>query len=347
VVKIEREDFIKSLGLVKPALASGGVVQELNHIWFDGKFAYAYDGGFGIKLPLETDLSCGVPGTPLINLLGTSALKEATLEQSGSSLLVKMGKSTSKLALLDLERKVWSFPIKLPKGATPTTLDEEFIEALRKVLFVKASPQTRVEHYGVMLEASKNDLTLFSTDSKSMAAVTLKGAGKTAEFEKVLLPFNFAEEIVSQAPEGVDLYVMEDCLIAATENVELYSNVLDVSGTRKLGEIIDRQLEEHEKTVELPAGLEAALSRAEILSGKDEAFLNVGVNGSGLQLQGSYGLGSLQETLPLEGKLPEAKLRVLAGMIRRGLSYSESFSVTEESLMLQGSGGFIYVVAAQ
>ena len=90
-MKIEREDFIKALALVKPALASGGVVQELNHLWFDTKFVYAYDGGFGIKLPLKTDLECGVPGTPLINLLGTSALKEAELQQEKDKLLLKFG----------------------------------------------------------------------------------------------------------------------------------------------------------------------------------------------------------------------------------------------------------------
>ena len=345
-MKIEREDFIKALALVKPALASGGVVQELNHLWFDTKFVYAYDGGFGIKLPLKTDLECGVPGTPLINLLGTSALKEAELQQEKDKLLLKFGKSTSKLALLELDRKVWNFPVKLPKNANPTPLGEDFIEALRRVLFIRASPQTRVEHYGVLVNVNKNDLELVTTDSKSMAAVTLKGAGKGAAFEKVLLPFNFAEEIVSQAPEGVDLYVLEDCLIAVADSVELYSNVLDVSATRNLSEIIQHQLDGHPKTVELPPGFEAALSRAEILAGKDEAFLSVGVNGAGLQLQGSYGLGSVQETLPLEGKLAEAKLRVLAEMLRRGLKHSESFSVSKESLLMKGGGGFIYVVAA-
>jgi hypothetical protein len=344
VVKVERENFIAALARLKPALASGGVIQELSHVWFDEKFAYAYDGGFGIKLKLPSELKCGVPGTALLSLLGTSALDEVELEPSGAALQVKLGKSTSKLAALDGERMVWPFPAKVAK-ARPTELDETFIEGLRKTLFVKASSPTRLEHHGVMVCRVKADLHLFATDSATMVRVIVKDAGTGASFDKALLPRDFAEQIVAQSPEGVKLFVLDDCMIAEGAGVTFYSNVLDISAAEDLGAIVDGQLEEHPKAVALPAGLESTLARAEILSGSEEAAVELAAESAGLKVSGSYKLGTFSESLPLEGKLPSAKLRIRAEQLRKGLTHAEEFSLTKGSLVLRGTPEFVYVIS--
>ena len=345
-MKIDREEFMAQLALVKPALASGGVVPELSHIWFDKAHAYAFDGGFGIKRKLTTDLTCGLPGKPLLDLLSTSKLKEAELVPNGNALAIKLGKAQTKLVALDLERRVWPYPVKLPRTADPVDLGEDFIEGLRKTLFIKASPATRVEHHGVMVAVGKTGLCLYATDSATMARVLVKGAGKGAAFDKVLLPRTFAEQIVSQAPEGVKLIVASDCLIAEAEGVTFYSNLLDVSGADDMDAIISKQLAKHPEPLPLPAGLEGALARAEILAGAGAAAVEVAVVDGELKLSGSYGLGTLQENLELDGEAPNAKMRLSAGLLKRALPYAESFSLTAGSLILRGEPDFVYVLAS-
>ena len=345
-MKIDREEFMAQLARLKPALASGGVVQELSHVWFDKAYAYAFDGGFGIKLKLATELSCGLPGKPLLDLLSTSALKEAVLEPSGASITIKLGKAQTKLAALEEARRVWPYPLKLSRTAEPITLDEEFIEGLRKVLFIKASPPTRVEHHGVTVEVIKAGLGLYATDSATMAWVVVKGAGKGAAFGKVLLPRTFAEQIVAQAPEGIKLVVASDCIIAEADGVSFYSNLLDTSGADDMDGIITKQLAKHAAPLPLPAGLEGALARAEILAGAETAAVEAAIVDGALKLSGGYGLGTLQESLELEGKASNAKMKLAAGLLRRGLPHADSFSLTANSLVLRGEPDFVYIVAS-
>lgn len=345
-MKIDRVEFLGVLERLKPALGTSGIVPALSHVWFEPKHAYAYDGGFGIRLDTENDLNCGVPGSPLMALLGTSALKEASLEPSGSTLQIKFGKASSKLAVLEAGEKVWPFPLKLPKGAKALKLDADVIEGVRKTLFIKASPATRVEHHGVMLEKHDDDLALLTTDTSTMACVLVEGAGKGAGFERVLLPRDFAEQLVAQSTEGVELYVLDDCLIAEGDGVCFYSNVLDISNADDMGGVMSQHADSHGKGVTLPAGLDAALSRAEILAGKQEPIISLASENDGLQIVGEYALGSLKETLELEGKLAKAKIVLKAGQLRRALTYAETISITKDSLLLTGEPGFTYLMGA-
>lgn len=345
-MKIDRAEFISALSRVKPAWASGGVVAELSHVWFDKKAVFAFDGGFGIRLALTTELDGGIPGSPLLGLLNTSTLKEASLDIAGTSLQVKLGKAVSKLSAYELDRAVWPYPAKLPKGAAPTALNEEFIEALRKTLFIKASPPTRVEHHGVTVQRSKNDIELYATDSATMACVRLAGVGKGASFERTLLPRAFAEQIVSQCPEGVKLYVFEDYLVAEGDGVSFYSNLMDISGSDDMAGIMTKKGTLHPTTVPLPVGLEGALARAEILAGAQEPAVELATDGASLSLTGDYALGTLKETLPMEGKLPSVKLRIKAGSLKRALVHAEGFSIEKGSLLLRGEPDFAYLIAA-
>lgn len=345
-MQVDREEFSVVLARLKPALSSGGTIAALSHVWFDTTAAYAFDGGFGMRLKIDTELDCGVPGVPLMGLLATSKLKEADLEPNGASMKVKLGKSTSKLAILETTSKVWPFPAKLSKKNTPAVLDENFIEALRKVLFVKASSPSRVEHYGVTIQKRKKDLLLCTTDTATLAATVVKGAGAAVEFEKTLLPRDFAEQLVAQAPEGANLYVLPDCLIAVAEDVTFYSNVLDLEAADDLDAIVLSQLKAHPEPVPLPAGLEAALNRAEILAGREEPVVTLSVETDGLKLFGDYALGQLNETLELEGELPKATFKIKAGIFRRALPYAENLSITKNTLLMRSSEGFVYVVSS-
>lgn len=346
-MEVNRETFIETLTRVKPALGKGASVLALSHVFFDKKSLYTFDGGFGIKLDVETELECGVPGTTLLGLLNTSVLEKAKLEQRSNVLQVGLGKSVSKLAALPFEDRVWRYPAKLPCGAKSVKLDEIFMEGLRKVLFVKASPPTRVEHYGVTVQKVKNDLVLYTTDSATMASVRIPNVGKDAAFDKVLLPREFSEQLLSQSPSGATLYVLADCLIAQTADATFYSNLLDLSASDDMGAIMSRKKAEHTAMEPLPAGFDGALARAEVLSGREEAVVTLAASGKTLTVSGDYTLGALKEELALEAAVDTASIRVDAVVLRRALTYAESFSIKPTSLMLSSDeANFTYLVAA-
>lgn len=344
--QINREEFVRELARLKPALGPvKGIVSELAHVWVSEGVAHAYDGGFGIELVLQNDpgLDCGVPGVALMELLGTSALKEVKLEQKDAVLHIGMGRSNSKLATLETARRVWNFPETLPKGKA-LTLNEDFIEALRKALLVRARVQTHVLHYGVLLQEGDDGFELYSTDTQTMARVVFSAKGKLPE--PVILPHDFAEQLVRQTPEGVTLYVTPECLIAVGEDVIFYSNLLDGAGAEDLSSIVARQEQKHGKGCPFPAGLGSALNRAEILAGREPPIVTLVGDGGMLRVEGDYGLGGLKEELKLEGKVPEVKFRVHVEHLRRVLPYVEVFSLTKDSMLLTGEPGFTCVIAA-
>lgn len=342
-MQVDREEFRALLLRLKPALRVGGAIPSMSHFWFDGKGVSAYDGGFGLRLSYQSELTCGVPGAALLGLLDTSVLKEAKLEQTKSSLNVSLGRSTSKLAVLDSDAQLWPFPKRLPKGAETYALSEVFIEGLRKVLFVKASPTTRVEHYGVIAECVDDRVFLYTTDTMTLASASLELEGS---FGKVLLPRLFAEQLVSQSPGGVDLTVLDGCLIAVGDDAVYYSSLMDISTADDLGKVIASQQAAHSKPVPIPAGLDGALARAEVLSGKEDAVVALTLSKGLLTVSGEYKLGELCEELELEGNPGAAKILVKAPQIRRALVHAESLSITSKTVLLRGEPDFLYLVAA-
>lgn len=347
-MKADRKALVSELVKLKPALNTGSVVAELSCVWFDGEFAYAYNGGFGIKLPLETNFSCGVPGTTILGLLGSSALSEVTLEHlDNSALQIKLGKSVSKLGALDLEKRIWPYPSPTSTLTDEFLLTTDLVEALRKALLIKASPPTRVEHHGILLEVLGGGLGVYSTDSATMIRIFVQGSGTGASFGRVILPRAFAEQIVTHYSEGMQLSIFNDCLGAHSGSIELWSNLLDLSSADDLGDIVAKVCGAHvADSVDVPAGFEETLVRAGILSGAEEAFVELSVRDDVLKVKGSYSLGQLEEDFAISLEQPQTSMRVRAGAILRGLAYAKDISVTKSSLLLSGEGGFVYIAAA-
>ena len=332
----DREGLLAALGRLKPALRTGGAIPELGHIWFGSDRASAYDGGLGIRLTLETGLACGAPGRPLMGLLGTSALKQVALEQEEADLLVRLGKSKTKLKVLPSERDPWPFPAQ--HLGKPARVSEAAVEALRAVLVVKPSPATRLEHHGVIV---------YCSGSRTIAQATY--SEKATGLPKFLfVPRPLAEQIVVLCPRGAELYVAEDHLAAVGSGVELCSNVLDTTGLVDIPKVVQKTHGPHPDSVALPAGLEAALDRAEVLAGSEgEAVVAVTVRGRKFSLAGKYQYGELQEDLVLEADHPDVEIAVVTLALRRGMLSADAFSSTKDSMAFYGGDNFLYLVAAR
>lgn len=343
-LKVDREGLLASLTKLKPALRSGAAIPELSHLWFNKQHAFAYDGGLGIRVPLDTELDCGVPGAAMLALLKTSSLKQVALEVDEGTLTVGLGRSRSKLNTLDLDREVWPFSAPPSEGVE---LSEKFIEALRSVLLVKASPAIRVEHHGVLVFSEKKHTDLYTTDSSTIARATLEE--KLALPELTLLPRPFAEQLVAQCPAGAKLVVEDDHMVAIGAGIELYSNVLDVTDVADIRTVTNKALKAHPTDVVLPAGFEAALDRAAVLSGGGEAWIELTIEGNELRIDGKFvnGFGELAERLELEEEHPEVEFSADTVLLQRALRVADTFSAVDSSMAFYGGDDFLYVVASR
>lgn len=341
----DREALLASLSCLKPAIRVGGVVPELAHIWFTEDHVSAYDGGLGIRLPSALGLSCGVPGSALLGLLKTSSLRGVELEQADSTLAVKMGRSRTKLNVLEPDRDPWQFETKSSGKGIP--LGEAVIEALRSVLVLRpGSADNRLEHHGIAVYRSKSNVDFYSTDNATIARATIEEK-KSVLPSFLFLPRPFAEQLVSQCPAGADLYVAEDHFVAVGDGVELYSNALDTAGLADLPAIAEQHLDEHPDEVPMPTGLEAALDRAEVLVGADDPVVTVTLRKKEFHLGGKYAYGALSEKLKLEQEHPDAEIVVAISHLRRALMSATTFSATEESMLFFEEDRFLFVVASR
>ncbi len=347
-IKLDREELLVSLTKLKPALRAGAAIPELSHLWFNEQHAFAYDGGLGIRVPLDTEMNCGLPGSAVLGLLRTSSLKQVSLEPDEGGLTMRLGRSCIKLNTLDLDREVWNFPTHTQKDEEGADLSEEFIEALRSVLMVKPKSPTRVEEHGVLVYGEKKHIDLYATDSRTIARATIdETMGPLSGL--TLLPRPFAEQLVAQCPAGARLVVREDHLAALTKDIELYSNVLDTSEIKDTRKAMHKALKQHPTDVPLPAGLEAALARAVILAGAGEACVEFVIEGDELKLSGggSEWLGELSEILKLEEPHPEVELTLDVELLSRALKLTDTFSAVDDSIAFYGGEEFLYLVASR
>src|SRR5678816_2751546 len=103
----ERDELLSTLNDAAPALGREATIPEYSYFWFDKKFVYAYNGGLGIRLALPTDLECGIPGKPFLDLLNTSSMKQVFLDQADDAVILQMGKSKMNISNRFTEKRVW------------------------------------------------------------------------------------------------------------------------------------------------------------------------------------------------------------------------------------------------
>ena len=108
-MKFEREVLAEKLNRLKRALSDSSQVQSFTHVWFTGNTVRAYNGSLGVVVDLETDLSFGLPGKPLLGIVSSSGASEVSLTEKNASVNVQKGRSRHSMASLDDSEAAWPF----------------------------------------------------------------------------------------------------------------------------------------------------------------------------------------------------------------------------------------------
>lgn len=345
-MKVNRKDLLAALEPLKPALAGRSVVSELTHLWFDGKYAYAHDGGVGARAKVDTPFKLGVPGALLLGLLNQAGPDTLELQEDNASLTFKAGRSNVKLATLPLERMVWPYPAK-PDGKVLASLkvSKAFATALKRVFVIRPANPKRMEHHAVCVFAVDKEMDLFTTDSATLAVMPVKEplVGKA---DSIAIPRSLAEQIVASCQYDVELRMYADhFVVAASPELTLYSNVFDTTEMLDLPSHADKYADEKAAPpFPLPAEFSEALERVVMMAGAEDAVVTLQTSGKLLALAGSFALGDLDEEFEVSKTLPKGAVDVVAKTLL-SVRDVDTMMVGKHSVTVRGKDKFMFVLA--
>lgn len=350
-MKMERKVLFDALSLVKPALATKDLIEELTHVWFDGDYAMAYnDADLGIQVPLEVSFTGGVRGTLLLGLLQNSRARDVTIEPGEEGhLMLKASSTKAKLAVLDPERAVWQFP--KPNKKKALTLSEELVDALRAVLVSVGNDTSTPEKLGVTIEFSKGGVDMYTTDSKTITHCHVDlDVEKELRGKRVIVPTAFCEQLLRLCVGGGFMEVRDDCTIAGNENgVLLYTRLLEATKPLDFAEVVKGHMGWHESSkFETPAKLELALERALVLfEGLPSEPVSISVDGGKLRVVAEKeGRGKLNDSMSVSEGAPGISIMVEPAMLKRALSLTTHIVMDAASVKLLGDG-IVYIAATR
>jgi hypothetical protein len=351
-MQVSRKELLTALEPLKPAFAGRSVVTALTHIWFDGHYAYAHDGGVGARTKLETPFKLGVPGGLLLGLLGQSGPDDLTLTETDAALTFKAGRSNVKLATLPIDQRVWPYDKEGKEKAWPgpvkasLKVTKGFMTALKRVFVIRPANPKRMEHHAVcVFGIGDAEMDLFTTDSATLAVMSLvEPLGGKAD--SIAIPRSFAEQLATNCQYDKELKMYADhFVVEASPELTLYSNVYDTADILDLPGYAEKYADDKAApSFPLPEEFSAALERVVLMAGLEDAVVSLHTEGKSLSLTGSFKLGELDDEFEVSKALPKCTVPVVAKTL---LSVRDvnTISVGKHAVTLRGKDKFTYILA--
>ena len=92
---MNRAELVKTLELVKPALATNNMVPIFQCFVFGMGMVEAYDDTIGIRGPCDIESEFAIHGNTLLGLLSNGKTEEASIEINGNAAILTMGKTVT------------------------------------------------------------------------------------------------------------------------------------------------------------------------------------------------------------------------------------------------------------
>ena len=346
-MQVSRKELLAALEPLKPAFAGRSVVTALTHIWFDGDYAYAHDGGVGARTALKTDFKLGVPGGLLLGLLGQSGPDDITLTEAGAALTLKAGRSNVKLATLPLDQRVWPYPEKaIGKPVASLKVTKGFMSALKRVFVIRPATPKRMEHHAVCVFGIGDDeMDLFTTDSATLAVMSL-AEPLLGKADAIAIPRSFAEQLATNCQYDKELKMYADHFVVdASPTLTLYSNVYDTADLLDLPSFAEKYSNDKAAPpFEIPKEFAAALERVVLMAGLEDAAVSLQTGGKSLGMTGAFKLGELAEEFEVSKSLPKCVVPVVAKTLLSVRDVNE-MAVGSNAVTLRGKDKFMFVLA--
>jgi DNA polymerase III sliding clamp (beta) subunit (PCNA family) len=330
---VNREELVNKLGIVGKALAGNNMIPVFTNFVFTEDSVSAYDGTVAIVGPCKVTDSFAVHGTTLLGLLSNSLGEVAELKLKEGTLTVKVGRSTFKLPTMDKDQFLFEAPT--GKWDERILINDEFAMGLQGCLSTVSKDQSMMALTAVRLTLDSTDPVLYSCDGDAITKYWITD-GSLSTGADYLLPGYFCEQLVrvmkdTKAEKGTLFITSEWAKAEFDSGYTVYGRMVEGNNPLNHEELLNETMKEVPEYVEIPAELDAALTRARILADKTSAPTKLEVKGNKLTLTTNTPSGDAVDTLNYVGSGVTA--HVNPGHIQRALGNCREICIMDNCVV--------------
>jgi DNA polymerase III sliding clamp (beta) subunit (PCNA family) len=336
---MNRKYLVDTLELIKPALAKNDTVPVFQCFTFQDGFVTAYDDTIAIIGPTNCDLEFGVHGNTLLGLLSSSSAEEVDLSlDHKNDLVVKMGKSTSRLPYIPSSDFIFEEPTAKWQMLSITV---SLIEALQLCLETVSSDETQLALHGITIEGD----TMYSCNGDTITRIRLKNS---IEKNRVLFPTAFCSAVVKfwgslEMTKG-QLQFTDEWVCANFDEWAVYGRVLEIKDPIDFDALIKRTMKGKAKTIQWPAELDEALSRARVLADPESERTDLTVAKNYIKLRTETSMGEVKDEFKIT-EHPDITTMINAAHVQKALKVCDQIAFLENCTVLEKAPAILIIVS--
>lgn len=326
---MNRSELVKTLELLKPALATTNMVPVFQCFTFAEDSVAAYDDKIAIVGPCEFGTPCGVHGSTILGLLSNSKAEEVGFELDENAITMTLGKSVSKLPYYAEENFIfkepddsWAFKIPFTTG---------LYDAIKLCLETVSTDSTQAALMGITVQGDK----MFSCNGDTVTRVQLKhGAGKN----RVLMSTQFCSAVVKlwstlDVTKGA-LHFSDDWAYADFGEWSVYGRILEIADPIDFNALIKQHVKTETATQTVPDDFAGALSRARVLADPESQKTVITVTKGKLKIVTQTHMGEIKDELVLKGH-PDGEGNVNAAHLLQAIQHCDQIAFHDNCTVLE------------
>lgn len=349
---MRRKALVNMLELMKPALADEAMVPIYQNFCFDGETVYAFDDALAIVGPCETGVdpfSCH--GGIMLGLLRNCRTEDVDVEfdNKANEVVFIAGRAKMRLPYLPAEEFLFQEP-EPETWAVGLEIDDRLLEAMEICLTTAGKDTAQEALMGLTLNIG-DGVNLYSCDADAISHFLIEPANDSDAQVECLVPSGFWESVmrICKAEKNVHgkLFVSDDWALAKLENdYRIYGRIIKPKLPVDHADSIERQLRGKEPPwVNVPKGLEHALSRARIIAEPKSAYTEITIKDGRMILYTNTDLGEVRDSVNIHADHPDMEAKVNAALMARSIAVCSQMAVLEDCTVYRKGIDLFQIVA--
>ncbi len=347
---MDREELLKALNFVKPALASRDFVPIFTSFCFHGESVVAYNDVLGIEYPCKTEFIGAIRGIPMLAGLEYSSAKGVEfVSEKDHEVLIKVG--TRRLRFPISPEKDFLFDFPDTSGLTEIAFDGNYQDAIKHCLVAVGTDASRREAMGVTFVFG-NYVHAYATDSATITEYQIgENAFKEMRGKSIIMPTDFCRLITSplilNMVDTINLKLNDDFVVADLgPKCRIFSKLIN-SEPLDFRSHFDNYLESvPDDLVPLPKKLFQKLApTVAIMEIGSAGTCEVAIKGGRLKIDAiSEFHQELKDTEKLGGPHPDITVNIDPALLIRVLHLCDRFYVLPDCMVLKSGDSFTHLI---
>lgn len=361
---MNRESLLKTLNLVKPALAAQTFIPAYNHIAFDGDHAMTHNDITALRVRCAFPEVCCVPGELLIRALGSFSGTEVLIKKGGTdhALVIKSGRSSLKVPTMPIK----SFPFDLPEAEATgesVVLDAGIIDGIRQCLVSAGTNPNHPAAMGITLDMDdKGEAVLFATDNYTISMHGTRTRVYLPGDAPVIMPTFFCNQLIALTKafpnlvKEITLHILPGALLVefgevGNAEVSLFTKTIDDVEPMDFHKIIKKHVDVKnlKSLAPIPDAFDSAFSRQLLVLGSEADKVTKVVYEDGeITLKSISQTGESNESFSFDGPMRGrcGGFHIDPTLVVRGSKLCDQMYLGERVLVMAGNKNeFLHIIA--